>query len=107
MRVILHRVADDIGDFRKAPVVGLLHSVKYASLHRLQAVVDVGHATVKYNVRCIVNPIVLEHRVERNRLAILFHVAAVAVVGSGHSRLGRMQLLRIKRLLVKILRYIV
>ena len=46
MGVILHRVTHDVGNFGEAAVVGLLHGMEDAALHRLEAVVDIGDTTV-------------------------------------------------------------
>ena len=50
MGVVLHGVANDVGHFGEAPVVGLLHGMEYAALDGLQSVVDVGNRTVKDNI---------------------------------------------------------
>jgi len=50
MRMILHRVAHYIRDFIETPVIELLHRMKYPSLHRLQAILNMRHGTLKNNI---------------------------------------------------------
>ena len=80
MRVVLHRVTHNIGHLREAAVVRLLHRVQDTPLHRLQAVVDVGHRAVQDDIGGIVNPIVAEHAVERQGRTLLFGGGGVYVL---------------------------
>ena len=61
MGVELHRVAHDVGHLVIPPVVHALHGVQYAPLHGLQSVLYVGHGTLQYHVRSIVEKPVLVH----------------------------------------------
>ena len=54
MWVILHRVTHDIGHFDKPAVVERLHRVHDATLHRLEAVVDMRHRTFQNHIRRVV-----------------------------------------------------
>ena len=65
--VVEHGGTHDVGHLGVAAVVGLLHGMHDAPLHRLQAVVDVGHRTVQYDVGGIVNPIFAKHAAQRQR----------------------------------------
>ncbi len=50
MRVILHGVAYYIGNLVETPVIKRFHRMKYAALHRLQAIVDMWHGTLQDNI---------------------------------------------------------
>ena len=50
MGVVLHRVADDVGDLREAAVVLLPEGVEDAALHGLEAVLDGGDRAVADDV---------------------------------------------------------
>ena len=47
VRVVLHRLTDDVRHLRERAVIHLVHSVKHASLDGFQTVGDVGHGTMK------------------------------------------------------------
>ena len=83
VRMVLHRVAHDVGHLGEPSVVGLLHGMQYSALHGLQPVVDIRHRTVQNHIARIVNPIVLEHPFKRERrplflgewhIPVLFHI---------------------------------
>ena len=59
--VILHRQTHDVGHLVEVAVVGLLHGVHDASLHGLEAVLDVGNGALEYYVGGIVEKPVLVH----------------------------------------------
>ena len=59
--VELHGVAHDVGHLVVASVVHALHRVQDAALHRLQAVLDVGHGTLQNDIRGVVEEPVLIH----------------------------------------------
>ena len=61
MRVELHSVSDDVRHLVEASVVHALHRVEYASLHRLQAVLDMRHSAFQDYVGCVVEEPVLIH----------------------------------------------
>ena len=61
VRVKLHGVSHNVRHLVISPVVHALHRVQYASLHRFQSVLDVGHGALQYYVRCIVQKPVLIH----------------------------------------------
>ena len=61
MGVELHGVAHDIGDLVEAPVVEELHGVEYATLHGLEAVVDVGDGSLENHIARIVEKPALIH----------------------------------------------
>ena len=50
VRVVLHGVADDVGDLVEPPIVHFVEAVQDAALHRLQAVVLVGHSPFEDDV---------------------------------------------------------
>ncbi len=59
--MIFHRFTDDSGHLVETSVVGGLHGMEYAPLHRLKAVFDVRHGTFKNNITCILKIPVAEH----------------------------------------------
>ncbi len=61
MRVVLHGGADNVGDLVEAAVVDGLHGMQYAALHRLEAVLDVGHRTLQYHIRRVLKKPALVH----------------------------------------------
>ena len=61
VRVELHSVSDDVRHLVEASVVHALHRVKYASLHRLQAVLDMRYSAFQDYVGCVVEEPVLIH----------------------------------------------
>ena len=68
--MVQHRRTHDVRHLGETPVVGLFHCVENTTLHRLQAVVDVRHRAVENDIGGIVNPIVVEHTVERQCRAL-------------------------------------
>lgn len=50
MRMILHRMADDIGHFNKPSVVLVMQGPKNSSLHRFQAVGEIGNGPITNDV---------------------------------------------------------
>ncbi len=52
--MILHRVAHDVGDFYKTPVIKGLHRMHDAALNRLEAIIYVRHGTLQNHIRRIV-----------------------------------------------------
>ena len=61
MRVKLHGVSHDVGHLVVASVVHALHGVHDTSLHRLEAILDVGNGTLQNNIRSVVEEPVLVH----------------------------------------------
>ena len=61
MRVELHSVAHDISHLIISAVIHTLHGVKNTALHRLQAVLDMGHGTLQDYIRCVIQEPVLVH----------------------------------------------
>ena len=61
VRMVLHGVAHDAGHLVVAAVVGLLHGVEDAALHRLEAVLDMRNGTVQDHVRGVIQEPVLVH----------------------------------------------
>ena len=68
--MVQHRRTHDVRHLGETPVVGLFHGVENTTLHRLQAVVDVRHRAVEDDIGGIVNPVVVEHTVERQCRAL-------------------------------------
>ena len=62
--MILHRVADGVGDLVVAAVFELPHRVENAALDRLEAVVEMGNRAIKNDVGGVVDEPVLEHSVD-------------------------------------------
>ena len=61
MRVVLHGVTDDVGDLVEPPIVHFVEAVQDAALHRLQAVVLVGHSPFEDYVRRVIQEVVVVH----------------------------------------------
>ena len=61
VRVELHSLSHDVGDFGVGAVVDAVHSVQNPALHGLEAVHDMGHGPVENDVGSIVQVPVLEH----------------------------------------------
>ena len=61
VRVVLHGLADDVGDLGVGAVVHLVHGMQHAPLHGLESVHDVRHGPVQDHVRGVVQVPVLEH----------------------------------------------
>ena len=61
VRMELHGMAHNVSHLVESAVVHTLHRVEYASLHGFQAVLNMGHGTLKYDVRGIVEKPVLIH----------------------------------------------
>ena len=68
VRMVLHAVADDVGDLVVATVVLLPQRVHDAALHRLEAVIDVRHGTFQDHVAGVVEEPVAVERVDVLRL---------------------------------------
>ena len=54
MRVLLHGLADDVGDLVVAAVVHFAHGVQNTALYRLETVFDGRHGALEDDVRGIV-----------------------------------------------------
>ena len=65
MGMVEHGGTHDIGHFGETAVIGLFHGVQDATLHRFEAVVDVGNRAVQDNIGGIINPIIAEHACQR------------------------------------------
>ena len=61
MRMELHGMAHNVCHLVEPAVVHTLHRVEYASLHGFQAILNMRHGTLKYDVRGIVEKPVLIH----------------------------------------------
>ena len=61
MRVVLHGVADDIGDLVEPPIVHFVEAVQDAALHRLQAIVLVRNGPFEDDVRSVIQEVVVVH----------------------------------------------
>ena len=72
VRMVLHRLSDDVGDLGVVAVVHLVHRMQHAALDRLQAVHDVRDRTLQDDVGGIVQEPVLEHA----RQLVLMRVAS-------------------------------
>ena len=65
VRMVLHRVPDDIGDLYKTPVVLVVKRMQDSPLHRLEPVGQVGNGTLAYHVRSVLQKVVVYERLER------------------------------------------
>ena len=75
VRVVVHRVADDVGDLVVAAVVHFLHGVQDAALDGLEAVVEVRHGALEDDVAGVIEEIVGIHRSKRGMLVrVVRHV---------------------------------
>ena len=83
--MVKHSGTHDIGYLGETAVVGLLHRVENAPLHRLQTVVDIWHGAVENNVGGIVNPVFAEHARKRKggAFAITLPFVQCIVLGGG------------------------
>lgn len=61
MRMILHGVAHDVGDFVESAVVEGLHGVQYSALHGFKPVFYVGDGAFENNVAGIFEIPVAKH----------------------------------------------
>ena len=61
MRMELHGVSHDVCYLVITPVVHAFHGVHDTSLHRLEAVLNIGNGTFKDNIRRVVKEPVLVH----------------------------------------------
>ena len=59
--MILHGISHDVCHLVESTVVERLHRVEYATLHRLQAVVDMRHGTLQNHIRSVIEKPVAEH----------------------------------------------
>ena len=66
MRVVLHGVADDIGDLVKPPIVHFVQAVKDAALYRFQAVILVGYSPFENDIRGVVQEVIVVHPSDLN-----------------------------------------
>ena len=64
VRMILHRVADDIGDFDEPPVVLLVQRPEDAPLHRLEAVREIGNRAVADDIAGVIQKPAIHARVQ-------------------------------------------
>ena len=83
VRVVLHGLADDVGDLVVAAVVHALHGVQDAALHGLQTVLDMGHGTLQDHVGGIVEEPVLVHARKLAHAALLLDQAVVLPLAGG------------------------
>jgi hypothetical protein len=65
VRMILHRVSDDVGDLDEAPVVLLLQRPEDATLHRLQTVLEIRNRAVANDVGRVLEKVRVDAAVER------------------------------------------
>ena len=65
MRMIFHRVPDDVRHLVVTAVFQLVHAVQDAAVHRLQAVIDVRHGALKDDVAGVIEKPVAIERVHR------------------------------------------
>ena len=82
MRVVLHRQSHDVGHLVEVAIVGLLHGMHDAALHRLEAVLDVRHGTLQDHVGGIVEKPVLVHAAQLQFL-IFRHLVGGVSLGLG------------------------
>ena len=61
VRVVLHGLPDDIGDFVKAAIVHFFHGMKDAALHGLETVFHGRHGPLKDHVAGVIEKPVLVH----------------------------------------------
>ena len=59
--MVLHGLADDVGNLGEGAVVDLVHCVEDPALHGLEAVGDMGDGTVQDYVGGVIEVPVLEH----------------------------------------------
>ncbi len=71
MRVVLHRLSDDVGHLRVVAVVHPVHRVQYSPLYRFKAVDYVRDGSLKNDVGGVIKEPVLEHSAELELLAVL------------------------------------
>ena len=76
VRVIFHRIADNISHLVKSSVVQFFQRMEYASLHRLKTIANVRHGTLEDDVRSIVE------------IPILVHSRQMCILISGHNVAG-------------------
>jgi hypothetical protein len=91
MRVILHRVADDVGDLVVTAIFQLIHAVQNAALHGLEAIVNVRHGALQDDVAGVVEePVAIEivHRFDLDGRAVREDGGGVFGLGGflGHGR---------------------
>jgi hypothetical protein len=74
VRVVLHGLPNDVGDFVVTPVVHFPHSVEYPPLYGLQPINNAGYGAFQNYVGSIVQEIILVHPLEGDDvfLAVLF-----------------------------------
>lgn len=77
MRVVLHRIAHNIGHLVVAAIVHALHRVQNAALHRLKTIHNMRHGTLQYHIRGILQIIIPEQALYFAR--ILLHVYRCAL----------------------------
>ena len=73
MRMVLHRVADDVGDLVVTAVFQLVHAVQDAALHGLEAIMNVRHGALQDDVAGVVEePVAIEivHRLDLDGRAV-------------------------------------
>ena len=61
VRVVLHRLSDDVRHLGVASVIHPVHRVEHAPLHRFESVNDVRHSPLQNDIRGIVQKPVSEH----------------------------------------------
>ena len=69
MRVVLHGVADYVGNFVESAVVQCLHGMQYAALHWFQSVLNVGDGAFQNHIAGIFKIPFAEHS-RQNGLAV-------------------------------------
>jgi hypothetical protein len=87
MRVVLHRVADDVGHLDEASVVLLVEGVEDAPLDGLEAVLDGGDGAVADGVGCELQE-VLVHELAQGAAAAVGDGGGLALGGGEGAALG-------------------
>ena len=64
MRMIVHGVADDVGDLLGASVIYLIQRPEDPPLNRLEAVVDIGDGAGTDDVTCVIEEVAVDHFAE-------------------------------------------
>ena len=75
--VILHSATHQVCHLVKASIVEFLHGMQYATLHWLEAVLDVRHGALKYYIRRIIDKPILVHPREMQFLVLRYFICRV------------------------------
>ena len=59
--MVLHRVADDVGDFMEPPIIHDIQRMQYSPLHGFQAVIDMGDRPVLDDVGGVLHVVAGQH----------------------------------------------